>query len=431
MTITSNAFQPSLAGPGTRRNPPAVRFSPKADTVREGRPRIVLFNVKYSPNLGDGLLSECLERELARSLPGYEVTSVDMAGRCAYPSGRGRGRGRSMALALLERCPQPARRIVAEAALRLLCALRLHRHYRAGLKGARVAVIGGGNLFTDADLNFPVKVAGALCQAARARLPVAIHAVGVAPTLSRRGRQCFARGLGRSRLIWTAVRDPQSHRAWDSHFPAPQAPTARVVIDPGILASLHYPRASRNGMGRHVGLCVTDPLAIRYHGGNHGATRLDRWYPAAVRSLVEQGFEVALFTNGSPEDREYLHARFHDWIRRARGPVTLAPSFDAPSDLAAFVSAQDAIVAHRMHACIAAHSFGVPAVGLRWDIKLDSFFALSGRAAHMLDPDVVAARDLGRRTEAAIADRFDPAPLMARARGEIALLAATLREHAA
>ena len=43
--------------------------------------KIALLNVKFSPNLGDGLLSECLERELAHALPGVEVVAIDLAGR--------------------------------------------------------------------------------------------------------------------------------------------------------------------------------------------------------------------------------------------------------------------------------------------------------------------------------------------------------------
>ena len=45
--------------------------------------KIALLNVKFSPNLGDGLLSECLERELAEALPGATVVSIDLAGRAA------------------------------------------------------------------------------------------------------------------------------------------------------------------------------------------------------------------------------------------------------------------------------------------------------------------------------------------------------------
>ena len=44
-------------------------------------------NVKYSPNLGDGLLAECLEAELRSARPGVETRSIDLAGRTAYGEG--------------------------------------------------------------------------------------------------------------------------------------------------------------------------------------------------------------------------------------------------------------------------------------------------------------------------------------------------------
>ncbi|MEE4451351.1 polysaccharide pyruvyl transferase family protein [Novosphingobium resinovorum] len=389
--------------------------------------RIALLNVKFSPNLGDGLLCECLEKELAHALPGCEVMSVDLAGRQAYPSGHGRGRG--MVMALLERCPAVLRRLAAWAILRLLLAIRLHRHFRAGLAGAEIVVLGGGNLFTDADLNFPMKIAGALAQARRSRLPVAVYAIGVSKRWSPHGAKLFIRALRRSRLVWACVRDQGSSDSWRAHFQDHPVRPANIAVDPGVLASLHYPRATR-GTGTRIGLCITDPLAVRYHSDGSSGGNLDAWYPEALRSLVQQGFEVALFTNGSPEDREYLYRHFHAWIRYAKGPVALAPSFATPADLAGFVSGCDAIIGHRMHACIAAYSFGVPAVGLRWDVKLDSFFQLSGRTTHMIDPAVEAPTHLGRRTAAAIADRPDPAPLIARARADVATLAAMLRRHA-
>lgn len=387
---------------------------------------IALLNVKYSPNLGDGLLSECLERELARALPGCKARSIDLAGRSAYPVAPGRTRG--AALALLERSPPRLRRFVAGAMLDALLTMRLRRHYRQSLAGADAVVLGGGNLLSDADLNFPKKIAGALEQARRLSLPVAVHGVGVSARWSTAGKRLFTQAFVEARLSSASVRDPLSRTAWQRHFADRAVAAPQLVIDPGVLASLHYAPAPASASGRRIGLCVTDPLAVRYHSeAAHGAD-LDAWYPASLRSLVEAGFEIVLFTNGSPEDRDYLNARFHDWIRKARGPVTLGRSFDTPRDLATFVSGCDAIVAHRMHACIAAYSFGVPAVGLRWDVKLDSFFELSGRAKHVLDPASIPAQTLGERTAAAIADPFDPVPLIARARREIATLAAHLAE---
>lgn len=91
MNASSNAIRPAMTPDGSAQDEARLLS------------RIVLLNVKYSPNLGDGLLSECLERELARALPDCEVTSIDLAGRTGYPSGYGRTRG--TALALLERLP--------------------------------------------------------------------------------------------------------------------------------------------------------------------------------------------------------------------------------------------------------------------------------------------------------------------------------------
>ena len=49
-------------------------------------------------------------------------------------------------------------------------------HVRKRVAGCDAVVLGGGNLLTDADLNFPMKIAGALRQAAALRLPVAVNA---------------------------------------------------------------------------------------------------------------------------------------------------------------------------------------------------------------------------------------------------------------
>lgn len=415
MNVLSNAIRPA---------------SSPDDSAQDdacGLSRLVLLNVKYSPNLGDGLLSECLERELALALPGCEVVSLDLAGRRQYPSGYGRTRG--IALALLERLPVPLRRWAAWAMLRIVLALRLRRHYKAGLESADAVVVGGGNLLTDADLNFPMKISGALAQANRRGLPVAVYAVGVSPNWSHRGSRIFAQALERARPIWTSVRDEASQGAWQKHLCGRAITAPRLTIDPGVLASCHYPQSLRRTGTRKIGVCITDPLAVRYHSDATHAANLEEWYPAALRSLVAHGFEVVLFTNGSPEDREYLHRRLHPWVRHAKGPVVFGRSFDTPADLAALVSSCDAVVGHRMHACVAAYSFGIPAVGLRWDAKLDSFFELAGRSRHMLDTAMTAAENLGARTLAAIEDPFDPDSLIARARAQVGAFADTLLAH--
>ena len=423
--------------------------------------RVALLNVKYSPNLGDGLLAECLERELAQALGGARVHSIDIAGRTAWSAQSTPRRGR--VLALLEAVPPALRQIAAATALTLLSRLVLRRHVRAGLSGVDAVVIGGGNLLTDADLNFPIKLAGASAEVAGRGLPLAVHAVGASPHWSPRGRALFARALSRCRLAHAAVRDERSRQAWAMQLEPAGLPPAEVVGDPGLLASLHYTRAPRSTPAeqeRRVALCITAPLALRYHMGQHhgrdagqaGALHDEAviaWYGTLASALAQQGLHVILFTNGSPEDRACLARHAHRWTaeppaagwhgglaRKGRGRVSVAAPFATPADLAVFVAGCDLIIAHRMHACIAAHSFAVPTIGLTWDEKLTSFFALAGRASYAVDGPALPLPTMVELVQAALAegvDRTALAALIARTRADVSrlgqrLLAATAKE---
>ena len=402
--------------------------------------KIALLNVKFSPNLGDGLLSECLERELARALPGATVISIDLAGRAQYrghgPSRRGR------VIALLEALPRWARRRAVRLALAALVRFRLRGHVRMRLIGIDAVVVGGGNLLSDTDLNFPMKLAGALDEVARAGLPVAVHAVGVNRRWSAAGHHLFVRALCAAPLITATVRDQRSQRAWHDLLEPHGLPPAGLAGDPGLLAYCHFEPTRRNVPSDRdadtgsalVGLCITSPLAVRYHAsGAPPALDFAIWYQTAARALVAAGLRVVLFTNGSPEDRAFLGRHGAAWTAAANTgdplamhPVTIAPAFSTPTELVEFLARCDMVIAHRMHACIVAHSFAIPTIGLKWDVKLDSFFTLAGREAFIadcadLDPAELvglAHRALGEGIDH---DRLDQ--LIAATRADIARLA--------
>ncbi|XZQ27947.1 hypothetical protein ACTTAL_10305 [Rhodobacter capsulatus] len=76
-------------------------------------PLIRLMNVKFSPNLGDGLLSDCLEAGLRAR--GAAAGSIDLAARTGYGQGLA-GRGR--VLRLLEAMPPGAARAGGAGAAR-------------------------------------------------------------------------------------------------------------------------------------------------------------------------------------------------------------------------------------------------------------------------------------------------------------------------
>ncbi|RZM36900.1 MAG: polysaccharide pyruvyl transferase family protein, partial [Sphingomonas sp.] len=182
---------------------------------------------------------------------------------------------------------------------------------------------------------------------------------------------------------------------------------------------------------RSVGLCITDPLALRYHGHDTDAGDMAHWYGGVATALAQAGWTVGLFTNGSPEDRAYLNRNAADWIAAAAPTrITRIADFATPGDLATFISSCDLMVAHRMHACIAAHSFAVPTILLKWDPKLESFAEIAGRSDYFVDPATItptALAELAARAEQAGVDRAACTALIDAAAGDVAALARALR----
>jgi hypothetical protein len=133
--------------------------------------KVRLLNVKFSHNLGDGLLCECLENSLRALDGGLDVCSIDLAGHESYGSRAG---GREFALKFLGFLPRSA---LTQAVVSTYAATRWRSHYRRGLDGAQV-VVGDRNLLTDIDLNFPTKIECALEEAKRRDLPIIVYGVG-------------------------------------------------------------------------------------------------------------------------------------------------------------------------------------------------------------------------------------------------------------
>lgn len=395
--------------------------------------KLALINVKYSPNLGDGLLSECLELELERVVPGLSIRSIDLAGRVAYAEGSGT---RTLALGLLSRIPKPLRHAVSGAVL----GRALRRSvplWRSELAGVDAAILGGGNLFSDVDLNFPLKVHAALGEVARAKVPLAVYGVGVSDNWSARGEALFREALSTQRLAYVSVRDARSAAIWSRRLSAGGVMPARLAQDPGLLVAQHVPKVRAGDPGRPtLGLGLTHPISLRYHADEPCPSRqaFASWYAAVVRGLLKHGWAVDVFTNGSPEDQAYV-GEIRPLLSGlgASDRLRFMPRFPHPSALASFISGVDVVMAHRLHANIAAYSYAVPTVGLSWDKKLPEFLARIGRAdflctAGVDDADAAVALTLRAHREGVDAARH--AAVMAEARGDIAELAESLARAA-
>ena len=365
--------------------------------------KIILFNVKFSPNLGDGILSECLESELRAGQANLEVSSLDLAGRSAFESGSGM---RGVQLRLLECLPAVVRRYVVSTMLGRLVRNKLMPRWRDALEGADAVIVGGGNLFSDVDLNFPMKINGALIEANRRGLPVAVYGVGVSPAWSQAAKNLFAEPLKRAWLVDVSARDERSCQSWNHLMMGTEITDARLSYDSGLLAVDHYPAAPRSVGIPHIGIGVTDPIALSYHGGNRQSRReFISKLSALVRSILTQGpAHISLFSNGSPEDQHFLAGLANNSELAA---VTIVPRFGVPAELAYFLSSCDLVMAHRLHACIVTHSYGIPTVGFTWDIKVASFFERVGRPDYLAAFEDIDPTDLAQMARRAIAVGLD------------------------
>lgn len=349
--------------------------------------KIVVFNVKYSENLGDGLLAQCVETALRNRADHIEVETIDLAGRQDF--GTGRGGQRRYALKLLHRLPVFARhrlvRFMLERRLR-----KLHDQWDAKIAAADAVVIGGGNLFQDDDLNFPLKVGKVLDCVCRHNRPLAIYAVGVSERWSRKAYHLFAR-LKQAQLVHLSVRDGFAQDNWREHFP--EGPAAKIVRDPGLLVRAfsdlerHMPSA---GLQPTVGLCVTDPTILQRHASRNMSKipfcNIGN-YRDLIGLLLDDGYRVILFCNGAREDQVFAE-QIRNSVSMHRvigaGMLDLAERPRVPDDLVRILHSTDVILAHRLHACIAAYALRIPHVGLGWDGKVEGFFNSVGREAYFV-----------------------------------------------
>lgn len=354
---------------------------------------ILIAGLPYSPNVGDGVIADCLAHIIRDEFPGNAISHLDLSGRESV--GAVTVPRRDLALKLLERLPARLRRVLIGAVLRRLLE-RKRGAWRERIAKADLVLFGGGQIFSDVDLNFPRKIAAAATLCKDTGTPVSIIAAGVAHNWSRQGRALFMT-LHRAGLRDVSLRDQGSIANWVAQVGPDDPVDVQIGRDPGLLAHECYgPFAKRDG-NAPIGLNITAPEVIGLHsdGGDKARPDLVETYRDICVRLVESGRRVRLFCNGATEDMRLVEALAEAAPIAplvASGCVEIAARPLCGRDLAAIIAGCSVIVAHRLHACIVAYSYGVPPVGLAWDGKLQAFFASVQLEDNFLPSDVDAAR---------------------------------------
>lgn len=377
-----------------------MKLSPTPATAEDAI-KLVVFNLRHGNNLGDQLIAECMERELAIFGVPLKVQTEDLGGRDAPSSGA----QRRLAFVVLDRLPKWLRLIVAEMVLNRLATRRLRPKWRKATADVGAIIIGGGGIFADSDLNFPIKIATVLQVAKERGIPVAVHAVGVSRTWSGRGERILGRALAEVRLIQATARDEASIGFWAEHTKRFGVPAATFAYDPALLTARHFAGgAAPTGRPARIGLCITSPAALRYHGTlKIHADELIGQYTELVGALRSNGADVALFTTGLPEDAQFML----QVGARVGAQVDLTEQFITAAQMAFFISGCNLVISHRLHAIICAYAFGIPGIAFAWDEKMVGQCALLGMSARLFDLSLTPASTIAECGIASMAAGID------------------------
>ncbi|MEZ5701083.1 MAG: polysaccharide pyruvyl transferase family protein [Burkholderiaceae bacterium] len=361
--------------------------------------RVGLLNVAYSPNLGDGLIAECMRFGLTGGHADLEVVLIDLAGRDDFATGL---KKKQFYGAIQSALPPVLRRLAARVFLELLIRSRLKAFYRGKMSQIDALVVGGGNLIADHDLNFPKKIHAALEAARERHLPVHIWAVGASAGWSKTGARLFRDAFARSDIRSISVRDERSQQLLERLLPTAQKPLeVAVVPDPGLCASLAVPASPPRSSANEAppfAIGIMSAKELRYHGATALTNdRLIQIYSSIADEMLACGRRVNIFTNGNPDDREFAQRFMQFRENTGQGNPRLtdcSPEIQTPTDLCRFIQAQGGIVAFRMHAVVAAFSYRVPFVALMWDKKVVEFLKQIDKPDCLFEPHSTSAADV-------------------------------------
>ncbi|MBE2190894.1 MAG: polysaccharide pyruvyl transferase family protein [Alphaproteobacteria bacterium] len=371
--------------------------------------KICLLNVKYSNNLGDGIIAECLESELTKAIPDSEVFSIDVGGREFYgdfglTSAKGKGSLlRSVAKWGFDQLPENLKSILAIQISKYAMKNKMRPKWRKELEKSDVIVVGGGHLFGDDQLYFPLRLNAAACELADLGKPVAIYAVGVAKKLSDTAIKLFSVLTKNKKLFFVGVRDKESQDHWNGHF---ERKVDVMTRDPGLLAYSVYEDQIKEHKKiqtqKIIGINIMhDRAIVKYSESRHEITpNEDLLYDVGI-ALAGKGHQIVYFTNGATEDevvKDKVKARIQTNASKHNEAISFVDRLMTPTELAIQISKIDVLVAHRLHANIVAYSMKIPHVGLGWDAKMDSFFKSVDRYNFFLPSEGVTSQQIVEKT---------------------------------
>ncbi len=341
--------------------------------------KVLIIGEKYSDNLGDPIIADCISFAIRRHLPDVDVKTADFSMRTSISIGaQPRSDNSTQSMNVLYR---RFKRLIGWFLFRgkkYVC------HFKQKVDSSDLVIIGGGQLFLDTELNFPIKLFF-LQRALSDKVPSVVYACGVAKSASFLGKVLMRAFAKKIRAESFYVRDAQSVFNAASVL---KFKTANPIVDPAFIVSDVFPVKKSDIAAERtvVGINVMDAGTLCRIHRTLSQDMLEVFWHKVISYFISKGFDVVLHTNGAKEDNDFLNEIYANYVSDTR--VSLAVPTNS-EELCSIISSCDFLVAFRLHAQIIAYSYGIQTIGFAWDSKVRSFSEIIGRENFFLDIDLI------------------------------------------
>ena len=341
--------------------------------------KYVIAAVPFSDNLGDGVIADNLESFLKRN----NVSDVELCD-ISYRNEVSTFKNKESTMAYFLKFPQCIRQIIVLLFFSLKYMRVGKKHLSNKLTHCDRLLIGGGQLISDVDLNFPLKLYFLIKMAEKLGVETRVVAVGVANKWNWISKRLMKRVLTSKCIVNISVRDELSKSNLQQHF---NITNVDILPDPALMSTLVEEYALDNTKSEDivVGLGVADIGGLNYSSDIVNAHNDNdiKYISSIVQKNNDLGIKVVLFTNGATEDERFLHEYVIPTLKDAGLSYSHIERCKTPAELVEHISKFHFVVAYRLHANIVASSFKIPYFAIGWDNKVISFFKSQNREKHV------------------------------------------------
>lgn len=308
--------------------------------------RVLLAGLMQSTNLGDGVISDCVEYLIRKVSEENKIKKVKVNTR-------------------------DIRKDKSSAKL-------------AAVRNSDLVIIPGGGMIKYQVENLPVALERVMSRAEHYGIPVMFNAVGVEGyDIEDEGCRLLLDMLSRYCVKKVTSRDYADFL--NENYLRGDIKATRVA-DPAVWSAETY-GISKNPDSQILGLGIARAGLFEDYGTPCSKEELLELWSGIIRILDKNNIKWKLFTNGFRKDEDFLR-ELAEYIGRADELEEISvPTPVTPRELAEGISQFKGIIACRMHANIIAYSMGIPCVGLVWNDKLRFFGESIGCSKQFIERD--------------------------------------------